>query len=63
MRFVITLKTPDAVENAIEDIMDLDEREKARELCSKWFRWGECVSIGIDTKEGTATVIEAKQPP
>lgn len=51
---------------AIEGL-DEDEREsliqsKADKLTAaarKWFRYGECVTIEIDTEAGTATVIPA----
>jgi len=79
MKIQISMKTPDAVEYAInqavesEDLtrdcdgkeaMDEDERyefeENLRETCKKWFRYGECVSIEIDTETGEATVLESK---
>lgn len=38
----------------------LDKRRgELKELLSKWFRYGECVTIEIDTEAETATVLEA----
>lgn len=34
-------------------------REKVGELCAKWFRYGEYLSVEIDTDTGTATVLAA----
>ncbi len=31
--------------------------EKVRDVCGKWFHYGELVSIEIDTDAGTATVV------
>jgi hypothetical protein len=44
--------------------MDEDERyefeEKLREACRKWFSYGECATIEVDSETGEATVLEAK---
>jgi hypothetical protein len=34
-------------------------REKVGELCAKWFKYGEYLSIEIDTDAETATVLTA----
>jgi len=73
MKFTIHMKTPDAVDYAIRDALPAPEDEsdeeaywnheaeweQVTELCSKWFKHGEAVSIEIDTEAKTATVIEA----
>lgn len=76
MKFTIHMKTPDAIECAIENVManyyplldnsDYETEEQKlyelehdlRELLSKWFKYGECVAIEIDTDTKTATVLE-----
>jgi hypothetical protein len=60
----------DAVENQ-EDIKSLpdDEKEllvdtrigKIKEVCYKWFQWGEYVVIEVDTELKTARVMETKE--
>lgn len=68
MKFVISMKTPDAVNLACEQattsytdddekVVDEDKIEELEELCSKWFKYGECVNIEIDTETGTAKVL------
>ncbi len=63
----ITLKTPDAVDNAIERYVgDIPETEDNLELkyrhlqklASKYFKYGETVTILLDTETGKATVKE-----
>lgn len=75
MKFVVHMKTPDAVECAINQALEsevnrrhckqlepmsddehYDLVEDLREVCNEWFKYGECATIEIDTKEGTATV-------
>jgi hypothetical protein len=34
--------------------------EKAQKACARWFRWGEYLTVEIDTDAGTATVIPEK---
>ena len=69
MKFTIYMKTPDAVEYAIENAMDnevaddedqYEIRENLKELCSKWFSYGECVGIEIDTDTEIATVVKSR---
>lgn len=42
-----------------EDIIQ-NRKEKIAEICQKWFRYGEYLSVEIDTEAGTASVCEAK---
>lgn len=76
MKFRITMKTPDALDYAIEDALgqefgaDIhgmnsdetiqDRKDELEELCKQWFSHGECVTIEIDTKAKTATVLRAR---
>ena len=66
------MKTPDALKDAIRDAVGdelrsdcHDERqiaeikvEEALEQCSKWFKYGELVSLEIDLDENTCKVKE-----
>lgn len=70
MIFRISMKTPDAVEYGIKSALeyeDMDEYEaearedELKELCEKWFEFGECVTIEINTEEGTAKVLETRR--
>jgi len=73
MIFRVTMKDPDtlyyAIEDAIKELhvdgLDDDELEgvkerrknKVREICSKWFRCGEYLTVEIDTETQSCTVI------
>jgi len=57
MKIRINFKTPDAVDYALEDIEDEDERENLKEFIAKWVEYGETVCIEFDSCEGTARVI------
>lgn len=61
----------DAIGDALEEALprsglDEDERdlvrdsrhEKIKRQCSKWFKYGECLSVEIDTDAGTCVVKE-----
>lgn len=64
----------DAIEDAVKgdgnamEGLDADEREvvierrkdKVANLCGKWFRYGEVLTVEIDTDAKTCTVVEAK---
>lgn len=57
-----------SVRNELEKIegLDEDEREsmedarieKAADKCSRWFRWGEYLTVEVDIDAGTCTVLE-----
>lgn len=58
----VTMKTPDALEMAVQGIDDEEQQQdEAREALSKWFRWGEYVDLRFDTEAGTAEVIKQKE--
>ena len=60
-------KTPDVVDEAMEQYFDRPEEEmdieesqdydKAKELCDKFFSYGENVTIKMDTEKGTVEVV------
>lgn len=71
MKFIVTFKTPDAVDNAFaraadnacqEEFIDLIELDNCVENCvSKFVKNGEYVSIMFDDETMTATVIPVKK--
>lgn len=76
MKIKITFKDPDALIDCInESLEDLkiegvsDEElegikeqrlEEYKELCGKWFKWGEYLTVEVDTEAGTIKVLEAE---
>ena len=76
MRFRVTMKDPDTLHDAIRDAvkeipldgLDADEAELVREkrvekidaLCGRWFRYGEYLTVEIDTDAATCTVVPSK---
>jgi hypothetical protein len=81
MKFLVTMKDPDTLYDAIRDAvraeiksnvlasqLDADEQEvvaekredKTREVCSLWFSDGEYLTVEIDTKAKTCTVVAVK---
>lgn len=72
MKFQVTMKDPDTLFDAIQDAvaetletMPEDEAEavreirenKAHEVASKWFKYGEYLTVEIDTEEKTIMVV------
>ena len=74
MKFSVTMKDPDTLNDAIADAiaslhvdgLDADELEdvrerrknKVRSLCGKWFRYGEYLTVEIDVDAETCTVVD-----
>lgn len=59
MKFLITFKTPDAIEYAADNY-DEEQREEIREAAKKFVTYGEYVTILFDSKKKTATVLPAR---
>lgn len=57
MKFTVTFKSPDAVDDALADI-PANQRKKAEKICEEFFKYGEYVYVEIDTDAGTATVLQ-----
>lgn len=54
------MKTPDCLDNAIQEAtQDEDEQRKIKELCSRWFVYGEQIALEIDTNKQTCIVKNA----
>lgn len=71
MKFTVRMKTPDALDEAIANALELEligravEHEELAELretmesvADKWFLYGEMVDLEIDTNAGTCKVVE-----
>lgn len=52
------MKSPDSLHDALQDIEDEDEREKAGEFARQFMEYGEYITIQFDTEEGTAKVVK-----
>lgn len=76
MKFKVQMKDPDTLHDAIADaihkdtasIADGDERtavkevrgDKVRALCSRWFEYGEYLTVEIDTEAQTCVVVPTR---
>ncbi len=63
MLITISMKTPDCVEDALEQALETypdDQhkkiRDKFKKVTDKFFEYDECVSLTIDTDKGTCVV-------
>lgn len=80
MKFTVTMKDPDTLQDAIREAvkndveattagLDDEEREavveqqrfeKVQKVCERWFRYGEYLSVEVDTDAQTCTVLRNK---
>ncbi len=59
MKFTITMKTPDCCSRAIEQLQNQDiDTYEIEKMLKRWFDWGECVTLEIDTEKETCVVLE-----
>lgn len=58
MKIVIYMKTPDAVDFALENEVPDEQREDAKEVLKKWFLWGETLRVEVDLEKKTIKVLE-----
>lgn len=57
--FSITMKTPDVVDLSIEEsYLSDEEKEKAKKICGRFFRWGEMVTLRVDLDDESVSVEE-----
>ncbi len=82
MKFRVTMKTPDVLDDEIREAaaavvdaidanngMSPEERketlvslnEEARDVCCKWFKYGEYLTVEINTERMTCVVVEQKR--
>jgi hypothetical protein len=55
MKFILSFKTPDVLDAALEE--HNDDCDAIEQTAEKFIKYGECISIEFDTEEGTATVL------
>lgn len=65
MKFQVTMKASDALYEAIRQVAtqtpeDDELSEKLNKMCERWFKWGEYLTVEIDTKAMTCQVVELK---
>lgn len=59
MIFQVTMKTPDALQYAIEDATDdLELRSKMEDFASEWMKHGEYITVEFDTDKKTCVVVK-----
>ena len=56
----LTFKTPDAVDEALNDVPE-EQRDEARAAAEKWVEYGEYLYVDIDTEKGTCTPVPVKE--
>ena len=68
MRIRLGFKTPDVVEDAVaeemarrkyghEDEVYEDLKHEAIQACAKWVKYGESITVEVDTEKGTCEVV------
>jgi len=57
MKFTLSFKTPDVLDQLNEVIDDQDERDAAAETAKKFLRYSEYISVEFDTDTETAAVL------
>lgn len=58
MKIYVDMKTPDALDMAILDAVgDEEVQDDIRSVANKFFRFGECITIELNTDDGTARVV------
>lgn len=58
MEIKITFKDPDSLHDQLhEQIRDQDEYERVSDMCAKWFKYSEYLTVAIDTEKETISVV------
>ena len=74
MKVRVTFKTPDALDDAIREVLDIPQpvfvdpdewrlttyhlQENAKRKCARWVRHGECITVEFDLDNNTCIVVE-----
>lgn len=56
MKINLSFKTPDVIEQALEDVPD-ELHDKVREICETIIEYDECLTVEIDTRTGRARIL------
>jgi hypothetical protein len=74
MKIRMGFKTPDAMDDAIKEAVDAEMEKlkpdqqdvdaddlayEAKLTCSRWVKWGEYITVEVDTDKGTCEVVPA----
>lgn len=57
MKVMLTFKTPDVIHEACEDLTE-EEEEEVEEICKRWIKYEEYISVVVDTEAKTCTVLD-----
>lgn len=57
MKFTLSFKTPDALDQIEDDFEDELEKNAAIELAKKYVEYGECIRVEFDTETQSAKVL------
>lgn len=60
MKFIVGMKSGDAIEIAVDGMAPEDEKV-AREFAAGWMEWGEYLHVEFDTAAGTARVLRVDE--
>ncbi len=60
MKFQVMFKSPDALQDAIMDIVGVDDdlAEELETFAEKWVKYNEYITVEFDTKADTAVVVK-----
>jgi len=53
----LTFKTPDVVDESIQEIENQEEAVMVSNLARKWIQYGEYITVEIDTEKETCIVV------
>lgn len=51
----IYMKSPDSLEHAMDGLSD-SQKKNFKELCEKWFDYGECISLTVNLEDETIRI-------
>ena len=60
MKFIVTLKDPDGLDQSLADYPE-GKREKMKALAEKFLDYGEYINVEFDTEKKTAKVLLANE--
>jgi len=60
VKIKLTFKNPDAIDIALSEIDGItdEKKDQARDVLSRWIKYGEYITVEVDTEMGTIIVCE-----
>ena len=58
MIYYLTFKTPDALDQIMQDVNPGEERDKLLALAERYIKYEECVTLILDTEKMSVTIKE-----